>query len=538
MQPFRIDPHRLDLLEYYAHAFPFEHIWAWLNSCRHEESPRREFVFVSANKRFTRDLRFSTHHEWQNDMLVHVPARVEVGPQWNTLCAAGTEYANLPSSSHIASKEEMSRIFCEGVRQDEWAMKVQAMRDSVGFHDIAPVHDIDAPPATPKTLVQSTLVQGFAAQGAAERHVPVQQPKAARAVPKFVDPSIQRFPVRRELIFDIDMNDYDDVRLCCQGPKACSTCWNIVWAAVLVLNAFLRQQCDMQHVLWVYSGRRGVHCWTSDQNAMVMSNQQRQVMLALMQVVPRVTQRTLMQAYQETQWLNLHTNTWANTALHLLMPVFSKFWIESVNAQRVPEFETFLDARVRRVFRSRLLPDPSPMSDSSSHVAPSRSARWREFLLQHAQFIKSPKHMQQAGAQSVPDALHRIVFSCLYPRFDIPVTVQMNHLLKLPFCIHPDTLQVCLPFETMRRDQIMSVLRAPKLADIVDCIKHNHKLPHEFRRAVNLMHIKAALIHSCRKNQEERGEVRKAAPPAASEPHELPELRAFGDLQVHAAQIQ
>jgi len=71
-----------------------------------------------------------------------------------------------------------------------------------------------------------------------------------------------------ELVFDIDLTDYDAVRkyVCdCQGAdQVCERCWQQINVAIHIIDESLRLDFGLENVIWLFSGRRGVHGWVID----------------------------------------------------------------------------------------------------------------------------------------------------------------------------------------------------------------------------------------------------------------------------------
>ena len=83
-------------------------------------------------------------------------------------------------------------------------------------------------------------------------------------------------PVEKEYVIDIDISDYDNVRLCgCKDAKFCAKCWPLMKCGMKVLDYLLSTCFGFSQLLWIYSGRRGVHCWVSDATAKGMDNEAR-----------------------------------------------------------------------------------------------------------------------------------------------------------------------------------------------------------------------------------------------------------------------
>ncbi len=80
----------------------------------------------------------------------------------------------------------------------------------------------------------------------------------------------------RELIFDLDLTDYDDIRTCGKGKDhVCRVCWEFIRDAALFIDETLREDFGYKKITWVFSGRRGLHAWISDEEAMRLNEEAR-----------------------------------------------------------------------------------------------------------------------------------------------------------------------------------------------------------------------------------------------------------------------
>ncbi|THD23025.1 DNA primase [Fasciola hepatica] len=65
------------------------------------------------------------------------------------------------------------------------------------------------------------------------------------------------------------------------------------------------------------------------------------------------------------------------------------------------------------------------------------------------------------------NVLKQLVLTYTYPRLDVNVSTSLNHLLKSPFCIHPKTGHVCIPFDPRYVDSL-EPFSAPTLPQLID----------------------------------------------------------------------
>ncbi|GAA5959939.1 hypothetical protein JCM3765_000653 [Sporobolomyces pararoseus] len=237
-------------------------------------------------------------------------------------------------------------------------------------------------------------------------------------------------PMSRELVFDIDMTDYDTVRTCCKDKAMCKRCWKFITVAVKVLDEILRADFGFQHILWVYSGRRGIHAWISDPSALTLTDEQRSSIVRYIDVIKGYT--TMDKRVQ----LQRPLHPALKRAYRNLKPAFDEVVLNDQDCFRTDtaQWEGLLKLLPDRDNSARLLKAFSGESASKK----SSLERWKEVEL-------APPKSNATIMKKHQEATQDIIVQYTYPRIDTEVSRKLNHLLKAPFCVHPGTGKVCVP---------------------------------------------------------------------------------------------
>ncbi|KUJ10681.1 prim-pol domain-containing protein [Mollisia scopiformis] len=257
-------------------------------------------------------------------------------------------------------------------------------------------------------------------------------------------------PIAKELCFDIDLTDYDDIRTCCDKANICNKCWQFMTMAIKVIDVALREDFGFKHIMWVYSGRRGAHAWVCDKKARTMDDQKRRAIAGYLEVIKG--------GAQSGKRVNVKRPLHSHVArsLDILKPHF-----ESDVLQDQDPWET--DEKFARLLE--LLPDRT-LNEAlkkkwSSAPGRSSTSKWADI---HA--LAKSGVSKALDTKALRDAQQDIILEYTYPRLDIEVSKHLNHLLKSPFVVHPGTGRVCVPIDTKRCEDF-DPLTTPTVTDLL-----------------------------------------------------------------------
>ena len=207
--------------------------------------------------------------------------------------------------------------------------------------------------------------------------------------------------------------------------------------AVKILDRALRQDFGFKDILWVYSGRRGIHCWVCDERARNLTDHERSAVAKYLTVV----EGNAKSARRMKLTIPLHPSL--RNALAVLEPVFVENIIQEHGQGLLCDPEHWgkiLD----------MLPNVAGLREDVErgwkdyNRCKNANDRWDYLKKMCQNYVKKVN----AGKLSIKNSLmlcpQEIIFTCTYPRLDINVSTHRNHLLKSPFVVHPKTGRVCV----------------------------------------------------------------------------------------------
>ncbi|CAD2218350.1 DNA primase small subunit, putative [Angomonas deanei] len=264
--------------------------------------------------------------------------------------------------------------------------------------------------------------------------------------------------LERELVFDIDMSDYDNVRSCCKGKHICVHCWTWMSCAAMVLKTLLEEDFGFNYLLPVYSGRRGIHVWVCDRRARQMSNDERSALVGYLTVVTSKSSRSSV-VKDLANHKPIHPSI-RHALQDIVDPSFNALFISSSSDN--PNNIAHSAAAASIVYETILTVLKEGRRDAlqrfQEHVeyTPNAVLNWSVVL-------------QNLGATE--SEMQDIVFAAeiilMFPRLDEHVSTRRDHLLKLPFCIHPGTGSLCCPLEWHELKSFDPSSHSPSLSSIL-----------------------------------------------------------------------
>ncbi|PTB62420.1 DNA primase, small subunit [Trichoderma citrinoviride] len=239
-------------------------------------------------------------------------------------------------------------------------------------------------------------------------------------------------PLSKELCFDIDLTDYDDIRTCCDKATICNKCWQFMTMAIKVVDVALRDDFGFKHIMWVYSGRRGAHAWVCDKKARSLDDQKRRAIANYLEVIRGGSQ----------SGKKVNVKRPLHPHLSRSLDILKTHFQEDVLAVQDP---WATDEQAQKLLQ--LLPDRN-LNESLRRkweAAPGRSSTSKWADIDAVAKTGASKHLD---SKALLEAKQDIVLEYTYPRLDIEVSKKLNHLLKSPFVVHPGTGRVCVPIDT------------------------------------------------------------------------------------------
>ena len=231
--------------------------------------------------------------------------------------------------------------------------------------------------------------------------------------------------------------------------------------ALKVVDEALRQDFGFKNILWIYSGRRGIHCWVCDPVARNLPNEGRSAVVEYLSV--HTTSSNGETAPSSGPIKKAHKAHYSNShpmikrAYDQLEPYFEKNICDGETGQGLLSTKDKTIKIINSIPNAHIKQELLTLLDSNKEKM-SGSARWRQIkqytTITAADITNNKRKFNDPGGSmlEVNKWREELILTYCYPRLDVNVSKAQNHLLKSPFCVHPKTGRVCIPIDPKNAD--------------------------------------------------------------------------------------
>ncbi|UJG41984.1 MAG: DNA primase catalytic subunit PriS [Candidatus Heimdallarchaeum aukensis] len=225
--------------------------------------------------------------------------------------------------------------------------------------------------------------------------------------------------VRRELIFDLDIDEYDEVRTCgCKGDEYCIDCWSLIQDAVIFIEKTMREDFGMQQIKWIYSGRRGVHGWILDRETQFYDQQ---VRIAILNYLTFVQGKSSGEKVDRIDTLPTEAKPLRNRIYSLI----GRSYLSHVSPEELYEISKETDAK---------------MTKKSLETIIKRVKMSKEFDFNSYSRIMPPNN-------NFRERLSQEMIYRRFPRIDRKVTMDTRRVSRMPYSIHGKTGKIAVEID-------------------------------------------------------------------------------------------
>jgi DNA primase small subunit len=205
--------------------------------------------------------------------------------------------------------------------------------------------------------------------------------------------------IGRDLIFDLDLDEYDPVRTCkCKGREVCEICWAFMQDAANIMDETFAVDFGFKKRIWVYTGGRGYHCWILDADTFDLDQNQRTAIVEYMQLIH-----------------------------------------DPKGVQKIDDPGEFANLLVRRIYRKigrkYIMETPIKRLEEEAGFTKNSIAKARE-RLKNSELVADIVDSIPRGKEN--QFLKTVILNH-YPRIDHKVTIDIRRLIRMPGSIHAGT---------------------------------------------------------------------------------------------------